>query len=282
MNGGEKERRSITGGSAGFYRWIHKNNYPIGYRVLCLNCNCKLGLRYKMISLGIDPSLRSYGFAVHNSEAIGMSRRIASGHGGMLSDNVLVARLMHFRSVIKSLLITYPDIDVVGIESPAYDAGPFSYIHHSLMMFCLEPIFECRRDVVLYDPTTLKYLAKGDPKTKKGIMSKSDMQRKVQIDTMDTKVINNDEADAYLVAYFSARFYSLHNGKLDPSDLTPAEKATFISRTKRTKSGVIKRTAYAFRSNSRFFEFSKIPTGSVSLPKKHVNASLLNYIESMK
>lgn len=40
--GGSKHRRSIgiqSGGGASFYRWLERNNYPSGFRVLCHNCN---------------------------------------------------------------------------------------------------------------------------------------------------------------------------------------------------------------------------------------------------
>lgn len=38
--GGNKHRRALgwTGGGSNFYRWLRKNNYPKGYRVLCMNC----------------------------------------------------------------------------------------------------------------------------------------------------------------------------------------------------------------------------------------------------
>lgn len=38
--GGQKHRREISGGAKGIYRWLKKNNYPPGFRVLCYNCNC--------------------------------------------------------------------------------------------------------------------------------------------------------------------------------------------------------------------------------------------------
>lgn len=42
--GGEKHRRSIKKRAGiNFYRWLRKNNFPKGYRVLCHNCNCALG-----------------------------------------------------------------------------------------------------------------------------------------------------------------------------------------------------------------------------------------------
>lgn len=42
-NNGAEERRKLFGSRlcAGttFYRWLRKNDYPIGYQVLCANCN---------------------------------------------------------------------------------------------------------------------------------------------------------------------------------------------------------------------------------------------------
>lgn len=238
-----------------------------------------------MLSLGLDPSLRAYGWAVHDSSASGLPRRVASGHEGTLSSSVPVARFMHFRAMVADLLDRHPGVSVVGIESPAYEAGPFQSIHFGLMMYSLEAVFERRKDVVLYDPTTLKYMAKGDPSQRKGPMHKMDMQRVVQLDTMDTRVIDNNEADAYLVALFAARFAAVNAGSVDPSALTPAEHAVFVGRkrtVKRGKARAVKRVAHAFRPNSRFFEFSKVPAGSVTLPKKAINQSLLEYIEGLE
>lgn len=44
-NDGAKHRRKLnmTGGIK-FYRWLKRNNYPEGYRVLCWNCNCSIGV----------------------------------------------------------------------------------------------------------------------------------------------------------------------------------------------------------------------------------------------
>jgi hypothetical protein len=38
--GGTKHRKEVNGGGRTIYRWIRKNNYPKGFRVLCFNCNC--------------------------------------------------------------------------------------------------------------------------------------------------------------------------------------------------------------------------------------------------
>ena len=237
-----------------------------------------------MISIGFDPSLRAYGWAVHDSSATGLKRRVASGHEGTLPSTVPVARFLHFQAMVKDLLDKH-DVDVVGIESPAYEAGPFQSIHFGLMMFSLVPIFEARKDVVMFDPSTLKYLAREDP-ARKGAMGKLDMQRKVQVDTMDTKVIDNNEADAYLCAKFAARMKSMALGLIRPEDLTRTERRAFVERTKTVKSGLgkkKKRVGYAFRENSRFFRFSQVPHGSVGLPSKSsIHPDILQYLEDVE
>jgi len=71
-----------------------------------------------VITLGLDPSLRSYGWAVHDNTKTGPARRVASGHEGTLPSTVPVARFMHFRALVKDLIAKY-NAEVVGIESPA-------------------------------------------------------------------------------------------------------------------------------------------------------------------
>ena len=237
-----------------------------------------------MITLGLDPSLRAYGWAIHDSSEKGITRRMASGHEGTLPSTVPVARFMHFRSMVASLLRTYPEVQMVGIESPAYQAGPFQTIHFGLMMFSLEAVFEKRLDCVLFDPATVKRLSK--PAGKKGEMTKLDMQRQVQLDTKDFNLIDNNEADAYLVARHAAKFAEFKAGKIKPSDLNENEMAVFIGKTKKVKTVAgtkIKRIAHVFRENSRFFSFSQIPAGSVNLPKKgDISPSILKFLESLE
>ena len=37
--GGNEHRKQIGGGGQNTYRWLKRNNYPDGYRVLCFGCN---------------------------------------------------------------------------------------------------------------------------------------------------------------------------------------------------------------------------------------------------
>lgn len=41
--GGGKEHRKMTGSGISFYRWLINNNFPKGFRVLCMNCNHSFG-----------------------------------------------------------------------------------------------------------------------------------------------------------------------------------------------------------------------------------------------
>ena len=42
MNGGGYEHRKKI--KTSIYQWLKKNNYPEGYRVLCMNCNFSIGM----------------------------------------------------------------------------------------------------------------------------------------------------------------------------------------------------------------------------------------------
>lgn len=52
--GGNRHRKEVGYGS-GFYRWLKSNNFPIGFRVLCMNCNFSYG------HYGICPHAHSLG-----------------------------------------------------------------------------------------------------------------------------------------------------------------------------------------------------------------------------
>lgn len=239
-----------------------------------------------MLVLGLDPSLRAFGWCIYNSEASPKRRIVESGHEGTIVSTVQVARFMHFRAMVENLLFSHK-IEAVGIESPAYGGGPFSEIHFGLMLFCLEVVFKKRIDCVLFDPTTLKYLAKEDPKLRKGKFNKIDMQKYVAIDTDTPKLIDNNEADAYCIAKFCSRMIGFSAGKISPEELTPSELSVFLGRSKTRKilggAKITKRTAHVFRENNRFFRFSKIPEGRVDLPKKEsINPSLLKFLEDLE
>lgn len=42
--GGGKHRAALKGKIAGMWHWLKRAGYPLGYRVLCMNCNLATGL----------------------------------------------------------------------------------------------------------------------------------------------------------------------------------------------------------------------------------------------
>lgn len=42
--GGNKHRKELKASGTNLYRWLKDQNYPEGFRVLCFNCNCAIGI----------------------------------------------------------------------------------------------------------------------------------------------------------------------------------------------------------------------------------------------
>jgi hypothetical protein len=55
INGGGNQHRKEVGHSCQFLRWLKRNGYPNGFRILCFNCNCAMGI---------------YGYCPHQSPRI--------------------------------------------------------------------------------------------------------------------------------------------------------------------------------------------------------------------
>lgn len=56
IDGGGRNHRKQVGRGYGFYCWLRRNGLPIGYRVLCANCNRKSALEAQRKSLSQSPS----------------------------------------------------------------------------------------------------------------------------------------------------------------------------------------------------------------------------------
>lgn len=233
-----------------------------------------------MISLGIDPSLRAFGWCVYTYES-DSHIILGSGHEASFKYDVPVARYTQFRSLVEILIQKY-DPDCIGIESPAYNAGPFQSIHFALMMYCLEAAFEARKDVVMFDPATVKFLAKRNPG--KSLFGKAEMINHVKQDVLDLDGIDNNEADAYVVSKYASHFFQVRDGVCDLSKLEQNEYKVFAGRVRKSKKGsevVTKPMAHLFKENNRFFRFSQVPKGSVKLPKiSQIDPSIVHYLEN--
>lgn len=213
-----------------------------------------------MLVLGLDPSLRGFGWCIHDSLASGQERVVDKGRWSTSSKNVWVARYVELRENIKSLLDCFPLIEAVGVESPPF-GEQWSEGLYALFVMVNEAVWSRRKDVVHFDPSTVKMLAKQDPKQRRGKMFKSDMIAAAKLDT-DIGRWNADEADAYHIARFAARFWSLLRSEITVDDLTPSEYQAFARVHTFVRGKRVGQTVYTgavFKEGQRFFRFSSLP-----------------------
>lgn len=214
-----------------------------------------------MIALGLDPSLTGFGWCVHDSEAVGPLRVIARGRFATSSKSIFVQRYIELRESVGRVLDDHPAISAVGVESPPF-GEQYSEGLYALFMMVNEAIYVRRRDVVYFDPGTLKMLTKEDPNLRKGKMFKADMVDAAKADTGIKGKFNHNEADAYHIARFAARFFEYVRGSLVDGDLTPAEYRSFAkvhTFTRGKRKGETVHQGAAFKEGQRFFRFSEIP-----------------------
>ena len=215
-----------------------------------------------MITLGLDPSLTGFGWCVHRSDVSGPARIVAKGHHATDAKAIFVTRYIALRSLLLETLESYPEVQAVGIESPPFGES-YSEGLYGLFVFVCEAVYHHRKDVVFFDPQTVKRLVRMDPSVRKGTMDKSDMVEAARVDAGILKGrFNHNEADAYHISRFAARFWEFVDGVLVEDDLTPAEKTSFYKVRKFTrgaKAGKTIITGLSFRENDRFFRFSRIP-----------------------
>lgn len=213
-----------------------------------------------MLALGLDPSMTGFGWSVHDSDATGRTRDVARGRFATSPRQVFISRYMYLRDQVAALLDRYPTVKVLGVESPPF-GEQWSEGLYGLFLYVNEAVYTRRRDVVYFDPSTVKMLAKGD-QARKGKMFKSDMVNAAVADTGGTGRWNHNEADAYIVARSAAQFWRLVEGQIQIEDLTPAEAHSF-ARTHTFKkgkhAGETVKGGLVYRENDRFHRFSHIP-----------------------
>lgn len=210
-----------------------------------------------MITLGLDPSLTGFGWCVHNSAVAGSERVVAKGVFSSSAKRVFVWRYMYLREKIGQLLERFPEVQNVGVESPPF-GEQFSEGLYGLFLYVNEAVFIRRKDVVYFDPLTVKSLAKMDSSIRKGTMAKEDMITAAKVDS-DVKSWNHNEADAYIVARSAARFWEFLGGYLKEDELTPAEHSSWLgvhTYVRGAKAGKTVKGGLSFKENDRFFRFS--------------------------
>jgi len=173
---------------------------------------------------------------------------------------------MYLRSAVGKVLDTYPEIEAVGVESPPFGES-YSEGLYGLFLYVNEAVMMRLKNVVYFDPLRVKLLAKMDPSVRKGTMDKRDMVDAARQDTGIEKW-KHDEADAYIVARSTARFWDLHAGRITESELTPAEDQVFRSVhtfTKGRKAGKTVGRGVLFKEGDRFHQFSDLSPGELQV-----------------
>jgi Holliday junction resolvasome RuvABC endonuclease subunit len=210
-----------------------------------------------MITLGLDPSLNGFGWCVHDSSKLGSERIVQSGVVSTSPKMLWVKRYVTLREEVAKILDRYLIIEAVGVESPNY-GDLWSEGAYGLFLMVNEAIWSRKKDVVFFDPSSLKMLTKVDPRIRRGKMTKGDMVDAAKAETGIR--LNHNAADAYHIARFAARFWMLFKGQLTEEDLMPAELSAFTrihTFVRGKRAGETVKLGAIFKENARFFCFSK-------------------------
>lgn len=219
-----------------------------------------------MISLGVDPSLTGFGWCVHDGSVAGTGRVIDKGTLKTPASRIFYWRYVFLRQSLLKILDEFPQIQAVGVESPPFGEG-YSEGLFGLFLYVNEALMCRRKDVVYFDPLRLKLLAKMDSRVRRGTMDKRDMVDAAKQDT-GWPCWNHNEADAYIIARSAARFWDLHAGRIDPSELTPAEEQVFRSVhvfSKGKKAGTTDKRGILYKEGDRFYQFSALAPEDVEV-----------------
>jgi len=183
-----------------------------------------------MITLGLDPSLRAFGWTLIDDNA----QILEKGLLGTDSDMIFVERYMYLRdeviALITSIKAKYPNEQLtMAVESPYFN-DLFSEGMYGLFLYVNEAIKLGSVDVMFLSPLQVKshahkFLAR--PKGWK--MQKSDMVDacKKANPTGDIKKLNHHQADAYWVGRIGQRFWKFVNGLILEEHLDEIEKSQF-------------------------------------------------------
>lgn len=213
-----------------------------------------------MITLGLDPSLTGFGWLIHDSSVTGPKRVMARGRWRTTSKTLWIERYVTLRGEVQRLLDSYLLIEAVGVESTTFGEKRSESLY-ALFLSVNEAVWSRRKDVVYFDPGTVKMLTKEDPSVRRGKMFKSDMIDAAKADTGLGRW-TSDEADAYHIARFTARFWKFLRGEIQVTDLTPAEYQAFAkihTFTRGTRAGETEMRGAIYKENQRFYRFSLLP-----------------------
>ena len=210
--------------------------------------------------LGLDPSLRAYGWALHDTDAVGEKRCIARGLFSFFVVMIFIDRYVFARESLRSLVRDLKP-DAVGVESPPFGES-FSEGMFGLFLYTNEALRAEKYDVVYLSAGQVKAHARESLKRPDGWkMMKPDMVVAAKADTLTKKSWDHNEADAYLVGRLAGRFWGFYRGDLKLEDLTPVESKQFATVHTYVRGKNAGKTVYKglmYREEDRFFCWSTV------------------------
>jgi len=140
-----------------------------------------------VLTLGLDPSLSSYGWCVYDGSKTGLDKVVERGRWKTPASQIEVARYITLRDSLRECVRKY-DIKRAAAETPPIGpTGDWSQEKlYALFIVNMEVMYTEGVDIVLFAPTQLHLYAKQwGSQVVKGEWFKSDMQSTAQLDVLD-------------------------------------------------------------------------------------------------
>lgn len=219
-----------------------------------------------MITLGLDPSLTSYGWVVYDGHKRGVDKVLERGRWKTAADEFEIVRYLTIRENLRACIRKHK-VTHVGMETPPVGSQSYNQERlYALFIYNMEVMYSEKMNVVLFAPSQLTLLAKQvGAGVEKRNWDKAEMvwtarahlldlvphisRRTLQPDSIQTALdgqfpfiddasfpkdvqkaikLQSDEADAYHAARFGHRFFELVQQNVHENDLTPSEWDVFM------------------------------------------------------
>ena len=216
-----------------------------------------------MRTIGFDPSLTNFGWAIYDTEGEGEGHCPARGRFQTSSKQLFVDRYVEMRANVLALL-SAQGVRRVGCEYPIFHEL-WSEGMYGLFLFTCEAMREAGVDVVFLSPHQIKaharaFLERPLVGGKLWVMQKPDMVDAAREATGGRGRWNHNEADAFWAARAASRFWQFLDGEIGEADLTTEETKQFrdIHTYQRGKhAGETKMRGLLYREDERFFRWAK-------------------------